>query len=249
MINKLIVANWKMNTTIREAQILAKELVQHHKNHQHTQVVLCPPTVNLSAVGEIIAGSMIQLGAQNCYFESKGAFTGEISPEMLVAVGCNYVILGHSERRHIFNESNTMIQKKVIAASNVGLIPIICIGETLEERQANKTLMIIESQLRDATQLLFEKGIFNVVIAYEPVWAIGTGLSATPEQAEEIHTFIRDANSTTYGNNTKQIPLLYGGSVNESNAQSLLAQPNIDGFLVGGASLKPESFLAICGAV
>ncbi|MBS1537947.1 MAG: triose-phosphate isomerase [Bacteroidetes bacterium] len=247
MNRKHIVANWKMNTTISEARELAQNLASHE--FPNAQIVLCPPAVNLAIVAECIEGSKIQLGAQNCYYESKGAFTGEISPEMLVAVGCTYVILGHSERRHIFNETNEMIQKKVIAAVSAGLIPIICIGETLDERKAGKTLSVVETQLRDATRLLFDKGIFNIIIAYEPVWAIGTGLSATPEQAEEIHTFIRNTSTKDFGVITQQIPLLYGGSVNESNAQSLLQKPNIDGFLVGGASLKPESFLAICGAV
>jgi len=246
MNQKLIVGNWKMNTTLNEARELSNALVSLQVSQ--TQIVLCPPSVNLTTVGEIIKGSQILLGAQNCYYESKGAFTGEISPEMLVSVGCRYVIIGHSERRHIFNETNEMIQKKVRAAITAGLIPILCVGETLDERNSNITLSVIETQINEATHQLFEKGIFSIVIAYEPVWAIGTGLSATPEQAEEIHRFIRNTISQQYGNNTLQIPILYGGSVNESNAQSLLEQPSIDGFLVGGASLKPESFLAICSA-
>lgn len=247
MNKKLIVGNWKMNTTLGEAQNLAKDIVKH--NSPDVQIVLCPPAVNLYSVGEIIKDSSVLLGAQNCYFESKGAFTGEISAEMLVSVGCAYVIIGHSERRHIFKETNAMIQKKVAAAVRAGLIPIICIGETLEERQANKTLTVVSKQLRSATDFLFEDGITNFVIAYEPVWAIGTGLSATPEQAEEIHSFIRDTCAMDFGDSTRKVPLLYGGSVNESNAAILLTQPNIDGFLVGGASLKSDSFLSICNVV
>jgi triosephosphate isomerase len=248
MNKNLIVGNWKMNTTIDEARTLAQKLVQFTPPST-VQIVLCPPAVNLCAVGEIIKRSNILLGAQNCYFESKGAFTGEISPEMLVTAGCKYVILGHSERRHIFKETNSMIQKKVLTAVRAGLIPIICIGETLKEREANKTLVVVGKQLRAATDLLFEEGITDIVIAYEPVWAIGTGLSATPEQAEEVHSFIRDICSMDFGSGTQDIPLLYGGSVNESNANFLLTKPNINGFLVGGASLKPESFATICGVV
>lgn len=244
MNKNLIVGNWKMNTTLDEARNLAKELAKH--DTPHAQIVLCPPAINIYAVGELIQGSNILLGAQNCYFEPKGAFTGEISPEMLVAAGCKYVILGHSERRHIFKETNAMIKKKISAAVKAGLIPIICIGETLLERESKKTLMVIAKQLRAATDHLFEEGITDIVIAYEPVWAIGTGLSATSEQAEEIHSFIRDTTAMDFGDSTRQIPLLYGGSVNDANAKSLLEKPNINGFLVGGASLKPESFLGIC---
>ncbi len=244
MNKNLIVGNWKMNTTLGEARNLAQELVKN--DTPHAQIVLCPPAINIYAVGEVIKGSNILLGAQNCYFEPKGAFTGEISPEMLVAAGCKYVILGHSERRHIFKETNTMIQKKITAAVKAGLIPIICIGETLMDRESKKTLMVVAKQLRAATDHLFEEGITDIIIAYEPVWAIGTGLSASPEQAEEIHSFIRDTIAMDFGNHTRQIPLLYGGSVNEANAGILLKQPNINGFLVGGASLKPESFLSIC---
>lgn len=247
MNKNLIVANWKMNTTIGEARSLAADIVKNVP--PDAQIVLCPPAVNLGAVAEITKGSNIQIGAQNCYFESKGAFTGEISPEMLVSVGCKYVIIGHSERRHIFKETNTMVQKKAGAAVRAGLIPIICIGETLAERESQKTLKIISKQLRAATDLLLEDGITNIVIAYEPVWAIGTGLSATPEQAEEIHSFIRDTMVMDFGDSTRQIQLLYGGSVNASNAKPLIGQPNINGFLVGGASLKSESFLGICSAL
>lgn len=230
----LIVANWKMNIGIKESISYInkfKTLIKNDKN----DIVICPPFTLLNTVKEQLKNTHIKLGAQNMYFEEEGAFTGEISASMLKDVGCEYVILGHSERRQIFGETDELINKKIKAALKHNLKPILCIGETLKQRGNNETMNIIKNQISCCLKNIKD----DIVIAYEPIWAIGTGKNATPEQAEEVHKFIRNLLSK----NTK---IIYGGSMKPENAQELLSMPNINGGLVGGASLDPKSFSKIC---
>ena len=249
MRRKFIAGNLKMNTTRAEAVALAASLAAKTGASSGADVAVCPPSVYLEAVGEAIQGSAVALGAQNCYHEAKGAFTGEISPAMLKDIGCKYVILGHSERRQIFKESNQDVNRKMIAALGVGLLPIVCVGETLEQRQAGQTAAVVREQLEGSLAGLSAEQMTSIVIAYEPVWAIGTGVVATPEQAEEVHADLRRLLETRYNSQVASATRIqYGGSVNAENAATLLAQPNIDGALVGGASLKADSFLAIVQA-
>jgi triosephosphate isomerase len=240
----LIAGNWKMNKTVPEALELVRELKERLKGVEDRDVLVCPPFTALYPVGRELEGSSILMGAQNMFYEEKGAFTGEISPVMLKDVGCSYVILGHSERRHIFGESDELINKKVISAVNHDLIPILCVGETLEEREKGETRQVVERQVREGLKGLKPEDEF--VIAYEPVWAIGTGRSATPEMAQEVHAFIREVLTELFGKEkAKGVRILYGGSVKPENAKGLLEMPDIDGALVGGASLKAESFSKI----
>ncbi|WP_456434300.1 triose-phosphate isomerase [Thermosulfuriphilus sp.] len=242
----LIAGNWKMYKTIAEAQELAQGLVEACQGLEDCEILVCPPFTALKSVAEIISSSPIKLGAQNCYFEDQGAFTGEISPLMLKDVGCSYVILGHSERRHIFKETDELINRKVKAAIKHRLAPILCLGERLEERKAGETFKVVEGQLRAGLDGLGPGDLGDLVIAYEPVWAIGTGQTATPEQAQEVHVFIREILRASWGEAlAKDLRILYGGSVKPDNIDSLMAQPDIDGVLVGGASLKAESFIRI----
>ncbi len=230
---KIIAANWKMHFTIQEAEITAKKMVKNIKTDA-VDIVVFPSFVHLDRLGDIFNQSLIKLGAQNMHFEEKGAFTGEISPSMLESVGCKYVILGHSERRHIFKEDNELIGKKIKSAVGHGLIPILCVGETLEERNQNRALDIIKTQLEEGLKGVDNK---NVIIAYEPVWAIGTGVSADTKTIEEMHDFIRDV--------AGELPILYGGSVKAKNAEDIAGVDNVDGFLVGSASLIVEEFREI----
>jgi len=240
----LIAGNWKMYKTIPEAFDLVRELKELVKDVNDRDILVCPPFTALYPVFKELEGSNIVLGGQNMYFEEQGAFTGEISPLMLKNAGCSYVILGHSERRHIFGETDELINKKVLSAVNHGLIPILCVGELLEEREAGKTQEVVEKQVREGLKGIDEDAEF--VIAYEPVWAIGTGKTATPELAEEVHFFIRQILSDMFGNEkANSVRILYGGSVKPENAAGLLNMENIDGALVGGASLKAESFAKI----
>ncbi len=243
---KLFAANWKMNKTIPEAVSFISDFKNSVKKNDN-EIVICPPFTALNEVKKSIKGTKIKLGAQNMHFEEKGAFTGEISAAMLKGTGCEYVILGHSERRHYSNETDELINKKIKTALKNNLKIILCIGETLEQRQGNETMRIIESQLKNCLKHIPDNEMKNIAIAYEPVWAIGTGKNATPAQAEEAHKFIRQLLKKSYNesisNNTR---ILYGGSVNEKNARELLAMKNIDGFLIGGASLNPRSFAEIC---
>lgn len=246
----IVAGNWKMNKNLGEAQILARELVSRLNHINKTKIILCPPFVALSAVRDVLNSSPISLGAQNMYYASEGAYTGEISGPMLLAVGCEYVILGHSERRHIFGETDEMVQRKVNAALQLGLKPIICIGETLEQRQQGQTLPVVEQQLTCALASVTPEQIGNCIIAYEPVWAIGTGVNATPQQAAEVHALIRQLLATQYGREVaEEITIQYGGSVKPDNAAELIREPEIDGFLVGGASLKAEDFSQIATIV
>ena len=239
----MIAGNWKMNTTVSDAIKLVNELRQGLDEIDNVDKVLCPPFISLVAVGELIKGSSIQLGAQNLYFEEKGAYTGEISPLMLTEL-CEFVIIGHSERRQYFNETDEFINKKVQAALKAGLKPILCIGERLEQNEAGLTAEVVTKQLRSA--LVGIDHLSRMIVAYEPVWAIGTGKAATGEQANQTIGLIRHNVSQLYDKETAQsVRILYGGSVTADNATEFMQQPEIDGALVGGASLKADQFLSI----
>ena len=225
-------------------------LQAHTADFPKVEVAVCPPFVYLDAVAAAIAGSPVGLGAQNMYHATQGAFTGEVSPAMLVNLGCKYVILGHSERRAIFRESNAEINKKTHAAFAAGLIPIVCVGEQLAEREAGRTLDVVREQFEGSLAGLSPEQMEQTVIAYEPVWAIGTGKVATPEQAEQVHADLRKMIEARYNTTVAQrVRIQYGGSVKPDNARALLSQPNIDGALVGGASLKVDDFVGILAGV
>lgn len=245
----IIAGNWKMNTRQQSALALVKELLAGLPAECHTDVVLCPPHTYLAPVGDALAGSPINLGGQNLHAADDGAFTGEVNAAMLTDVGCNYVILGHSERRQYFGETDAIVAEKLQAALAGNLVPIVCVGETLQQRQDNQTDAVVAEQVRQSLAGLDETRAAGIIIAYEPVWAIGTGLTATPEQAEAVHAMIRQQLAQLFSRDiADQIRIQYGGSVKADNAQQLLGQPNIDGALVGGASLKAADFLAIIAA-
>ncbi|MGI9467826.1 MAG: triose-phosphate isomerase [Rubripirellula sp.] len=245
----LIAGNWKMNTRTADATALAQGVVSGVGDDPSVEVALCPPSVYLSTVAEVVAGTPVGLGAQNLYAADDGAFTGEVNASMLTDVGCRYVILGHSERRAIMGECDKMVSEKLHAALAGNLVPIVCVGETLEDRESDATEKVVESQIRGSLAGLDEVRAAGIVIAYEPVWAIGTGRTASPEQAEEVHAFIRKLLGELFTDDVAaQIRIQYGGSVKPGNAEELLGQPNIDGALVGGASLKAEDFLGIINA-
>ncbi|QDT07924.1 Triosephosphate isomerase [Rubripirellula lacrimiformis] len=242
----LIAGNWKMNTRRAGAVELAKGIVAGVGDEPSVDVALCPPSVYLTVVADAVAGTPIGLGAQNLYAADDGAFTGEVNASMLTDVGCRYVILGHSERRAIMGETDQQISEKLHAALAGNLIPIVCVGETLEDRESGSTEKVVETQLRGSLDGLDDARAAGVVIAYEPVWAIGTGKTASPAQAEEVHAFIRKLLGELFGDDVAgQMRIQYGGSVKPGNAKELLGQPNIDGALVGGASLKVEDFMGI----
>ncbi len=242
----VIAGNWKMNTTRDSAVSLARTIAEQVGTVTEVDVVVAPPAPYLLSVQETIKSSKVHLSAQNMYFEENGAFTGELSAAMLKDCGCKLVILGHSERRHVFGEPDEMINRKVIAALKAGLKPILCVGEKLDQREANKTNEVCEAQLRHALMGVPFEQLRQVVIAYEPVWAIGTGKVATPEQAEEVHAFLRQKLTQIYGSDLAQaITIQYGGSVTGDKAEGLLQKPNIDGLLIGGASLKGDEFSQI----
>jgi len=246
-----MVGNWKMltapaGTSLAEAKSLVSALREGLADVSETNIGVCPPYVHLTAVGELISGSNIKLGAQNVYFQEKGAFTGEISPLMLKDIGCEYVIIGHSERRTVFKEDDDTVNKKVKAALKAGLTPIMCVGETLQERQDEITEKVIRFQVERGLDDLTPEDVNRVVIAYEPVWAIGTGKNATPEQAQAVHLFIRKLLVHIANEEVAQAKqIIYGGSVKAENAKILMSQPDINGALVGGASLNAESFIKI----
>lgn len=232
-----------MYKTQEEAFQLASSLKQGLSDINSVKVVLCPPFTALASVNEAIQGSHILLGAQNMHWEKEGAYTGEVSPEMLLTIGCQYVIIGHSERRQYFFETNQTVNLKVKSALGSGLIPIICVGEKLEEREANKTEQVIEDHVKGAFKDLTADLAKKCVIAYEPIWAIGTGKTATPNQANEVHIFIRELLASMFDQEcAEQINVLYGGSVKPENSKELLEMSDIDGALVGGASLNADSF-------
>jgi triosephosphate isomerase len=245
---KIIIAgNWKMNNDLKESEKLIvdlKNLLQNEK--PNCDVVVCPPYTSLSEASKLLKGSQIKLGAQNMHFEENGAFTGEVSASMLKSVGCEYVILGHSERRHIFGESNEMINKKIKKALSAGLKPIFCVGELLEERENGTTNDVVKKQILKGLAEISADDMKNIIVAYEPVWAIGTGKTASPAQAQEVHEFIRDLIEITYSLEiANDLVIQYGGSVKPDNAKELISQKDIDGALVGGACLKADSFVGI----
>jgi triosephosphate isomerase len=244
-----IAGNWKMNLDRAAAVALAGAVAKGSAGSAAVDVAVCPPSVYLDAVCGAISGSAIGLGAQNMYFAANGAFTGELSAAMLLDIGCRYVILGHSERRHILGETDELVNKKTHAALAAGLAPIVCVGEKLEEREAGRTADVIRSQVDGSLAGVSADQMRRIVIAYEPVWAIGTGRTATPDQAEEVHVDLRRLLAARYNTDVAEaVVIQYGGSVNAKNAAELLAQPNVDGALVGGASLKADEFLSIVQA-
>ena len=243
----LIAGNWKMYKTMAEARALAREIRLGTAGRARPEVVLAPPYTALAAVAQELAASPIGLAAQDTFWEREGAYTGAISPLMLQDAGCRYVIVGHSERRQHFGDTNRTVNLKLKAALAAGLRLIFCLGETREEREAGQTMARVAEQLQEGLAGVAATGA-NLVVAYEPVWAIGTGLTATPDQAQEVHAFIRSRLREILGAAAEDVRILYGGSVTPENAASLLAQPDIDGALVGGASLKVASFLAIIAA-
>lgn len=246
MRKKIVAGNWKMNTTINEALELVGALVGGLDGSEVAQLIVCPPFPWLTPVSAALGNTSIEIGAQNCAVENKGAFTGEVSAQMLLSAGCTAVIVGHSERRSLYGEDNQTIAKKLRIAIDSGLTVIFCIGETLEERQSGRLETIIADQLNSALGNCSNDDYQSIIIAYEPVWAIGTGLTATPEQAQEVHKFIRNkVESISNADVANAVSILYGGSCNATNATSIFSQPDIDGGLIGGASLKAADFLTI----
>jgi triosephosphate isomerase len=246
---KLIAGNWKMNKTTADAVALVQELVGIIGRQTDVDVVVCPPFTSLEGVGKVLEGSSVKLGAQNMHFEASGAFTGEVSAPMLRALFATHVILGHSERRAYFGETDALINKKVLAALKNQLRPILCVGETLAEREAGTTLKVVQTQLEAGLEGVGKDIAPSIVVAYEPVWAIGTGKVATTEQAQEVHGFIRGLLTKLFTEPVAQrVRILYGGSMKPANAPELLAQKDIDGGLIGGASLEARSFVDLVNA-
>lgn len=242
----LVVGNWKMHCTPTEAVELARKVQRGVKRLRRVEVALAPPFTALAAAQRAVQGSAVRLAGQNAHWESQGAFTGEVSPKMLKAAGCHFVILGHSERRRLFHESDREIARKVAAVLQAGLKPILCVGETLEERKRGKTTAVIGRQLRVALKEIGKNAIEKLEIAYEPVWAIGTGHNATPDQVSRVHRWIRAYLEKLFGKSLGQgCRILYGGSVRPDNAGELAGAQEVNGFLVGGASLKASDFLGI----
>ena len=250
MRKKIIAANWKMNMTVGETEAYLRDFRLEVEEVTAVEIVIAPPFTALAKMSDLLGGSQkIKLGAQNMYFEASGAFTGEISPSMLRELFVRYVILGHSERRQIFAETDALINKKVLAALASELKPILCVGETLAERDAGKELEVLERQLRGSLAGVSTEQLLDVIIAYEPVWAIGTGRNATPQQAQDAHKHVRSVIAELSDNATaEKVRIQYGGSVKPANAKSLLIQQDIDGALVGGASLEPRGFAEIVKA-
>ncbi|MCF7871082.1 MAG: triose-phosphate isomerase [Candidatus Omnitrophica bacterium] len=241
-----IAGNWKMNKTAEEAAGLAGKIKENVGNFEEVDILICPPYTSLLAAGQAVKDSLIELGAQNMHWENSGAFTGEVSPQMVKESGCKFVIAGHSERRKYFSETNQEVNKKIKAAISAGLLPIVCIGETLEQREQKKEREVVEKQLKEGFDSLPEEDLGKITVAYEPVWAIGTGKTASGEQAEEMHSFIREWFKNAYSSQTaEKLRLLYGGSVKPGNIKELISKENIDGALVGGASLKADDFTEI----
>jgi triosephosphate isomerase len=247
MRRKAIAGNWKMHKDLSESQNLISKLINElGKEDVNCDIIICPPFTSLSEAAELVKNTKIKLGAQNMHFEDKGAFTGEVSAAMLKSVGCEYVILGHSERRAIFNESDEIINRKIKKALGSGLKPIFCIGETLQQREGGIMNDVIKRQVTEGLQHISKGEMEKVIIAYEPVWAIGTGVTATPQQAQEVHVYVRQLINNIFGEDTAQeLIIQYGGSVKPDNARELLSQSDIDGALVGGACLEADSFLKI----
>jgi triosephosphate isomerase len=249
MRKKIVVGNWKMFTNSETAQRLARAIAVGVGSQAGATVAVCPPFPYLQLVAGVLRGTRVGLGAQNLYPLPEGAFTGEVSAAMLRDVGCEYVIVGHSERRHKLGETDSFIQQKVAAGLETGLRVILCLGETLAQRETNQTEAVLRTQLRDGLKGIAISAAARLILAYEPVWAIGTGRNATPQQAQDAHAFIRKEIKDMWGEElARQLPIQYGGSVKPDNAASLLSQPDVDGALVGGASLDAVQFLAIVKA-
>ena len=242
----IIAGNWKMFKTINESIELVTLLKRSVVDINDLEIVVCPPFTSLSDVRELIMDTNIKLGAQDCYWEKEGAFTGEVSASMLKSAGCEYVIVGHSERRQLFGDTNETVNKKAKAALREGLRPIVCVGERLSDRQAGKTFDVVKDHVTNSLSGLTGEDMLKVVIAYEPVWAIGTGVNATKEQAEEVHKYIRELLKKMYGAEISgSVRIQYGGSVKPDNIRELISEEDVDGALVGGASLKADSFAQI----
>ena len=243
-----VAGNWKMNLRLSSAVDLANEVLKS-VTASDCEVAVCPPNVYLKAVADVVAGSAVGLGGQNLWPQADGAYTGEVNAQMLCDVGCQYVILGHSERRQYCHETDEVVASKCLAALSNNLVPIVCVGETLEQRESGQTESVVTTLIKGSLAGVADSDATKLVIAYEPVWAIGTGKTATPDQAEEVHALIRALLGERFGESSaQQIRIQYGGSVKPNNAVELLGQANIDGALVGGASLKAEDFLAIIAA-
>ncbi len=248
MRRSLVAGNWKMHGSRAENASLVRSLLDQVRPDATAEVMLCPPFVYLQEVGRLLKDTDVSLGAQTLCAEAQGAFTGEVSGAMLKDIGCSYVLVGHSERRQIYAESDALVARKFVAAQSQGLVPVLCVGETLEEREGERTAQVVARQL-DAVLAVTGVGAFgSAVIAYEPVWAIGTGRNASPQQAQEVHAMIRARVAALDATIGRSVRILYGGSVKASNAQELFAMPDIDGGLVGGASLKADEFARICAA-
>ncbi len=243
----IVAGNWKMNNTVKDAVALASAIKDGSKDIKGGTIIVAPVFTTLVSVAEAIKGSGIRLAAQNVFYEEKGAFTGEIAPALLLDVGCAYVIIGHSERRKYFHETDEGVNAKTKKALASGLRPIVCVGETEEEREKGITEFVVGTQIRKGLYTI--ESLKNIVIAYEPVWAIGTGKNATPAEAQEVHAFIRSLLRKSYGEEAAGVQILYGGSVTKDNIGELISMEDIDGALVGGASLKSDSFLSIIKAV
>jgi len=249
MRKNVIAGNWKMNKTLSEANQFVEEAASKVPNNDKVDAIVCAPFPFLASLVEKAKGSSVKIGAQNMHFEDSGAFTGEVSPVMLKDIGVSHVVIGHSERRELFAETDEIVNEKTHAAFNHGLTPIVCCGETLEQREANETMNHVENQIKEALKGLSDKQIADTIIAYEPIWAIGTGKTATSEEANEVCTHIRNVIKTMTSEETaEQVVIQYGGSVKPANIDELLAQSDIDGALVGGASLEADSFLQLVEA-
>jgi len=243
---RIIAGNWKMNKTVSESQSLAEEIKRELAECSDVEVVLCPPFTSLPVVADVVGETAIKFGAQNMHWEASGAYTGEISPYMLRSLYCHFVILGHSERRSYFGETDEIVNRKTQAALAASLTPIVCVGETIGERQAEKHMDVVRTQVQGSLAEIAPADLKKLVIAYEPVWAIGTGLTASPEQAQEMHAFIRSVLTEMSNEDVAQsVRIQYGGSMKPSNAAELLAKPDIDGGLIGGASLEAKSFVEL----
>ncbi|MCB2198528.1 triose-phosphate isomerase [bacterium] len=245
----IVAGNWKMNLGRSQAQELASGLRETAGKEKGVEVILCPSYTLLHVVHDAVQGSSVALGAQNLFWEEKGAYTGEVSASMLLDSGCSHVIIGHSERRQYFGETDASVRRRLVSALEAGLIPIVCVGETLEEREEGSTELVIERQISGALERFKPEDAAKIIIAYEPVWAIGTGRTATPVMAQEVHRMIRNWMAKTFGDDVAEgVRILYGGSMKPGSAAELMAQPDIDGGLIGGASLKVDDFTAIIQA-
>ncbi len=245
MRKQIVAGNWKMNTTVAEGVALAKEIVSKSTEIKGVSVVIAPPYTHIASIAEAIKGSSIGLGAQDCASNDKGVYTGDISAEMIKSIDANYVILGHSERREYYGETSEILNKKIALAYANNLIPIYCVGEKLEERESNEHFNIIKAQISEVVFNLTEAQFADLVVAYEPVWAIGTGKTATSDQAQEVHAFIRQVLAEKFGDAANNTSILYGGSCKPSNAQEIFSKQDVDGGLIGGAALASDDFIAI----